>query len=236
MSEELRVLTYNVRSLRDDPRAVAAVIRAVDPDVVALQEAPRLLRWRHHCGLLARRSGLEHVGGGAGTGGTAMLVHPRVTVLEAYARELSRRSGLHRRGTVLARLRVGGVEVVVGSMHLGLDQDQRLDHVGELLAQAPPGSRLVLAGDLNEAPGGPAWRALADGGLRDAWECGSRGGGPTFSARRPRSRIDAVFLGDGVDVCWAGVPEDLLDPHLLASASDHRPVLAVVSPAQRAGR
>ena len=53
---ELRLLSYNVRSLRDDRHAVAAVIRSVRPDVVAVQEAPRFLRWRSKRAALARES------------------------------------------------------------------------------------------------------------------------------------------------------------------------------------
>ena len=55
---ELRLLSYNVRSLRDDRASVAAVIRACRPDVVAVQEAPRSLRWRSKRAALARTSGL----------------------------------------------------------------------------------------------------------------------------------------------------------------------------------
>src|SRR4051794_41300058 len=55
---ELRLLSYNVRSLRDDAEAVAAVIGACRPDVVAVQEAPRVLRWRAKRAALARESGV----------------------------------------------------------------------------------------------------------------------------------------------------------------------------------
>ena len=37
----LRVASYNLRGLKDDPRSAAAVVRAVDPDVLLLQEVPR---------------------------------------------------------------------------------------------------------------------------------------------------------------------------------------------------
>ena len=64
MPVELRVLSYNVRGLRDDRQALAEVVRAADPDVVCVQEAPRFLRWRSTCAALARTSGLVVVGGG----------------------------------------------------------------------------------------------------------------------------------------------------------------------------
>jgi hypothetical protein len=34
------VVTYNVRSLRDDSRAVTRVLRNIDPDLVSIQQAP----------------------------------------------------------------------------------------------------------------------------------------------------------------------------------------------------
>ena len=49
----VRVLSYNVRSLRDDPAAVARVVRACAPDLVLVQEAPRFFRWRKPLGRLA---------------------------------------------------------------------------------------------------------------------------------------------------------------------------------------
>lgn len=42
----VRLLSYNIRSLRDDPAAVARVVRAIRPDVACLQEVPRLWAWR----------------------------------------------------------------------------------------------------------------------------------------------------------------------------------------------
>ncbi|MFD0632519.1 endonuclease/exonuclease/phosphatase family protein [Catenulispora yoronensis] len=52
MAETVRVLSYNVRSLRDDRAALARVVRGCEPDVVCVQESPgssagagRLGRW-----------------------------------------------------------------------------------------------------------------------------------------------------------------------------------------------
>ena len=38
ISPALRVATYNLRGLKDDKAAAAAVVRAIDPDVLLLQE------------------------------------------------------------------------------------------------------------------------------------------------------------------------------------------------------
>ena len=57
-SAVIRVLSYNIRSMRDDRAALARVIRACAPDLVLVQEAPRFFRWRKRAARLARRTGL----------------------------------------------------------------------------------------------------------------------------------------------------------------------------------
>jgi endonuclease/exonuclease/phosphatase family metal-dependent hydrolase len=80
----------------------------------------------------------------------------------------------------------------------------------------------VLAGDLNEPPGGPAWQALADV-VHDP----GAGSAPTFSARHPRRRIDAVLAAPGLEVLDYGWPPGVAEEDVLM-ASDHRPVLATI--------
>jgi len=235
----LRVLTYNVRALRDDTSALVRIIRVADPDVVCLQEAPRMLRWRPRIAALARACELSYVAGGGTSGGTALLAHLRVSVDHVREHRLTKNRGLHQRGLAVARVLTAGggaagVAVDVACVHLGLDATERVAHTGEVLALlqargAVSGpSPVVLAGDLNEAPGGPAWALLAGAGLTDACGTGPGSAQMTFTARNPRRRIDGVFLDGALDVVRAGVPIDLADPADLVTASDHRPVLAVV--------
>jgi endonuclease/exonuclease/phosphatase family metal-dependent hydrolase len=223
MSVELRVLSYNVRSLRDDRRAVAEVIRSVDPDVVCLQEAPRFWRWRSKCAELARRSGLLYVNGGRTTGGVALLVNLRVDVLEAHEGLLTKHPRLHQRGLAAAVVSRSGARLLVASAHLGLDAAERRGHAAEvldLLGRLPAGPT-VLTGDLNEPPGSPAWTVFQDGGLRDV----APGSGPTFPAVAPRKRIDAVLASEDVGLTDYRV----VDSGGVQRASDHRPVLALLS-------
>jgi endonuclease/exonuclease/phosphatase family metal-dependent hydrolase len=223
VTTELRVLTYNVRALRDDAAAVSRIIRECDPDVVCVQEAPRLLRWRSRCARLARESGLLYVGGGGTTGGAALLVSMRVDVDDVHEVLLSRRPRLHRRGVTRATLhRAGGPDLVtVASVHLGLDADERQAHAREVVAllDDAPGP-VVVAGDLNERPGRPAWTVLAEGGLSDL----GPGNGPTFPAVLPEKRIDAVLGGSDVEV----LEHRVVQTTETARASDHLPVLAVL--------
>lgn len=225
----LRVLTYNIRSLRDDTTAVVRVLRRLEPDVVCLQEAPRLGRWRIKVAALARRSGLFYVGGGPLTGSTVILSSLRAAVVEVAQCSFTRTPGLHRRGAVLARLRIDGSNVAVTSIHLGLDSEERLRHLAELrkLLGHRPDVPHVVAGDLNEPPGKPVWQDLS-ASFTDGWAVAPAGGELTFPAAHPRHRIDAVLVSPEVEVLSCGVPDDIDSTTDYPRATDHRPVLATL--------
>lgn len=114
-----------------------------------------------------------------------LLVRPGVEVRSAGGVLLPRRPGLHRRAVALAEVVVGGRALTLAGTHLDLDPAARRDSARRVRALLPAGP-LVLGADVNEEPGGPAWAALSDG---------LAGGspGPTFPARRPRRRIDALL-------------------------------------------
>lgn len=208
----LRVVTWNVRSLRDDARGVAAALSALEPDLVCVQEAPRLLGWRTSRALLARRAGLRALTRDRACG-TLLLAGPRVRRLAAGTVRLPRRPGLHRRAAVHATVEVDGGVLVLASTHLDLEPAARLDSARRVRAALPPGA-LVLGADVNDEPGSPAWAALADG-LADAGE----GLGPTFSVRDPRRRIDALLVGPALTLA----DRRLVDP---GPVTDHRAVVA----------
>jgi len=180
-------VTWNVRSLRDDPRGVAAALRELAPDLVCVQEAPRLWRWRSARRRLARRAGLRLLTRDRACG-TLLLGSSRVRVHGAGTVRLPRRPGLHRRAAVHARVEVAGHVLVVACTHLDLDPQARLDSARRVRAALPAGP-LVLGADVNDEPGSPGWSALA-AGLVDAGE----GLGPTFSVAAPRRRIDALLV------------------------------------------
>jgi len=173
-----------VRSLRDGSRAVARVLADLRPDLVVVQEAPRLLGWQLSRLLLARRTGLRPLGTGNGCG-NLLLAGPDVTALSAGLVRLPHRPGLHRRAAVHASVRVADGELVLAGTHLDLDPVARFDSAARVRAALPRGP-LVLGADVNDEPGSPAWTALAYG-LEGV------GGGPTFPARAPRRRIDALL-------------------------------------------
>jgi endonuclease/exonuclease/phosphatase family metal-dependent hydrolase len=220
----MRILAYNVRSLRDDAAAVAEVIRGLEPDVVCIQEAPRFLRWRSKCAALAREAGLFVVTGGRPAGAMLLLAQLRVRVLGTRDVLLSKSPWLHQRGLAVGVVEVAGDSYTVASMHLGLDAQERIRHVEEIFTQLDQyDAPLVVAGDVNETPGEPAWAALCTH-LVDAFAAAGIGAGDTYSAANPHKRIDGVFVDPRLEVVSCEVPEIAGRE----AASDHLPVLAVL--------
>jgi endonuclease/exonuclease/phosphatase family metal-dependent hydrolase len=216
----LRVLSYNVHGLRDDGPALRSLVRDAEPDVVVMQEAPRRLRWRTRCASLARDLGLVYAAGGGSALGNLILTSHRVRVHETWCLRFPLTPGRHLRGAAFARASVGDVPFVVAGSHLSTDAGERPAQAARLAeALAAAGTGPVLLGvDLNEAPGGPAWQALAAAGLT-----GPEGGlPPTFPAGQPRERIDALLVGPGVRVESCRV----LDGPEARRASDHLPIVA----------
>lgn len=221
MPHRFRLMTWNVRSLRDDRSALVRVLRSCAPDVLFVQEAPRFLRAQSKLAALARDAGLVVASGGRPAAGVALLTTLRVDIDAARSVLLPRTRGLHQRGVATATASVAGRSFTAASLHLGLDAAERRRHVAELgPLLAASGHPAVIAGDLNEQPTGHAWQALASGRC----DAGAPLGLPTFPAQAPRRRIDTVLVPDG----WRAVgvaPSDIVGDADLVAATDHRPVI-----------
>ena len=219
----VRMLSYNVRSLRDDVAAVGRVIRSVEPHVVCIQEAPRLLRWRSKCAALARRSGLVVVTGGRTAAANLILSSLDMDVVATRDVLFTKDRRLHQRGAALAVLRHAGGSFAVAGIHLDLVAEPRMRHVSELdralTGMVPAGTPTVVAGDINDLPGSAAWTQLTADRL-DVWATIGDGDGFTYSARRPRRRIDGFFTGPGV----VPISTQVIDSTDVRQGSDHRPV------------
>ncbi|MGP3951034.1 endonuclease/exonuclease/phosphatase family protein [Streptomyces sp. 7N604] len=230
-SAVVRVLSYNIRSMRDDRAALARVIRACAPDLVCVQEAPRFFRWRKHAAWLARESGLVYVTGGATASGPMILASLRAHVERAEDVLLPRTPGLHQRGFATAVVRIGGAGLGVLSCHLSMRADERYVQAGLLLERlAALGlPYAIAAGDLNDRPGGRTFRRLA-AELQDGWAVTPWGDEHTTRPGDPPQRIDAIFATPGVEVLGCGVPRGLpgVTEADLRAATDHLPVLAAV--------
>lgn len=232
-SAVVRVLSYNIRSMRDDEDALARVIKATDPDLVFVQEAPRFFRWRKHAARLAAKADLFVLTGGATAAGPLLLCSLRATVERTEDVLLPLAPGLPRRGFATAVVRFGpAARVGAISAHLSLEAAERRAQAGMLLDRlAGLGTPYaVAAGDFNEEPDGEGFRLVA-ADLQDCWSVAPWGGEHTFPQSAPRKRIDAVFASRGVEVHTCGVPSGLagVSPRDLAAASDHLPVLATLT-------
>lgn len=223
----LRVAAYNVCELAGDVDAAAALTRAVAPDVLCLQEAPRRPWSRQRLAGYAAACGMVVASAGPRSGGTAVLVATSACADAPVLRPLPTALGQRSRGYAAARVVVGALPAVsVVSIHLGLDAGIRYRHAGmivreiEALAELGP---VIVAGDLNEGVGGAAAQAL----LSRLTDLGPSAA--SFPAHRPRHRIDLI-LGAGLVGGPTGVGAAVgLPPGLLVAASDHLPVWAEVS-------
>lgn len=223
----LRIVSYNIHSCRGmdgrtDPARIATVIRALDADIVALQEVSK--RPDHESDLqqllhLAELTGLHC---SAGTTlhhpdapcGIALLTRAPVQVMRHHDLSIGEREP---RGALEVDLNVAGWPVRVVNVHLGLGYRERQRQVTQLLTHltAVPDGLTLLLGDLNE------WWPLA-GSLRqlDQW-FGPQPALRTFPAPWPLIALDR---------CWVRSAQPVqvtLAAHATAlsrRASDHLPL------------
>jgi endonuclease/exonuclease/phosphatase family metal-dependent hydrolase len=257
----LRVLTYNIHhgAGNDDCRSVsssgavspdcsldldriAAVIRALKPDIVGLQEVDRF--WIRSRGVdqpaylasalgmnVCFQANLDH-GPDAHAGvlhqyGTAVLSrHP---ILECTNTLLPRSSPeSEQRGLLAARIDAGGVRLRFYNTHLHTVEADRILQIPAIRdALGKSDGPLVLVGDLNATPAEQSMQTLFTL-LKDAW--GGRGGTSGFTSpaaprRDPARRIDYILVSGDIAVSSVDVP---VDPNT-RMASDHYPVLAEIA-------
>jgi endonuclease/exonuclease/phosphatase family metal-dependent hydrolase len=220
----LRLLSYNVRSMRDDVDALARVMRGIAADVAIIQEAPRFLRWRSQCAALARRAGMVLVTGGRASGANLVLSSLAVDVIATHELTFTADRHLHHRGAAVAVLRLRGVRFAVAGTHLDLIEAPRLRHLDELAAFAdanlPQDAPLIVGGDLNAVPSSATWQRLQRFGT-DAFAAVGTGDGLTYSATAPVRRIDGIFADPRLHPLKA----EAIDSADVRIASDHRPLV-----------
>lgn len=222
MAGAFRLASFNVQHGRTpsgdvDVALLARACRALDADVLALQEVDDGLRRSHDtdtAATVAAACGMAHVFGTAieirgGRYGNALLVRGTIDDVEVIGLpDAEPRCG------IVARARLAeGTELSVVSTHLGLrgaGAEQLPVLLDALLRRPGPH---VLLGDLNLDPGPVDRLATAVGLCRVA-------AGPTWPAHAPRREIDHVLLGAGL-VETAAVVAPL-------PVSDHRALVVEV--------
>jgi endonuclease/exonuclease/phosphatase family metal-dependent hydrolase len=229
----IRVASYNMRKAigtdrRRRPERTLEVLRELDADVIALQEADRRFGSRASAmplHMIEQHSDYKPVpldgrSGSLGWHGNALLVKKDVEVLD---KELVHLPSLEPRGAVLADLKVDGTDIRVVGMHLDLSGLWRRRQAHAILAHLsaragePP---TVLMGDLNE------W-SVRGGCLRDFGqhhhiaECGR-----SFHARRPIAQLDRIMVSQGLEIVGSGAHQSAT----ARKASDHLPIWAELRP------
>jgi len=227
---ELTVASYNIHKAvgldrRRDPERIMAVLREIDADVIALQEADR--RFGDRVSVLPRQVLEDHGHWQAvalgqrpdsiGWHGNAVLVRRGIEVVDADIVPLPT---LEPRGAVRVDLVKHGEPVRVVGMHLDLSGLRRRQQVRTVLAHVEicgEACPTVLMGDFNEwsRTGGclhefhhDDWRVLAPG--------------RSFPSRRPVAMLDRIVASADWDCGHCAVHHSAL----AARASDHLPVHA----------
>ncbi len=236
----IRVMTYNIRSGNGNLDSTAAAIRALQPDIVALQEVD--VHWADRSAFadqvseLAAKLGIEarfapiYVLPGSTPGapqrefGVALLsryhvVRFRNDTIARLSTQVQNPVPVPAPGLLDALLDVEGQPVRVFNTHLDYRKDpsvrtaqvrQMLGFIGDLSVPT------LVFGDMNAAPDSPELQPLLTR-LHDAWS-GMASAGFTYPADAPRERIDYVLVSARFSVRGVQVPD--------TQASDHRPVLA----------
>ena len=230
-SRRLKVASYNIHKgigldRRRNPERVLEVLREIDADVVALQEADR--RFGRKAGVLPAHLIEEHsdwkpvdfglLGLSMGWHGNVILVRKAAQLVDREAIHLP---SLEPRGAVMAEVRTGIGTVRIVGMHLDLSGLWRrrqaaaiMTHIDSCVRRHPT----ILMGDLNE------WSAGA-GCLRDfARDYASAPTSASFHSRRPVARLDRILVSRELSVADCGV-------HASAAArkaSDHLPIWATL--------
>jgi len=227
----IKVASYNIHKgigldRRRDPRRILDVLREIDADIIALQEADR--RFGTRLSVIDPQLRADHspwkavaVGdrpGSMGWHGNALLVRKEATVLGSTIIHLP---ALEPRGAVTADVDSAGAALRVVGMHLDLSGLRRRRQAHSIMAHVHAHETprpTVMMGDLNE------WSTHA-GCLRDfAHHFRFAATGASFHVRRPVAALDRIMYTPDLRVIACGVHAS----PIARRASDHLPIWAVL--------
>jgi endonuclease/exonuclease/phosphatase family metal-dependent hydrolase len=228
---DLTVVSYNIRHGRgmddvvDLPR-VATVLRALDPDLIGLQEVDERVRRSDavpQADSLGQLLGMESAFGAFmpyqdGEYGLAILSrHP---IVRAHPLRLP--DGNEPRVALLAELVLPGADtIVVVTVHFDWVRNDTLRHAQAVALAAVLDTLArpyVLVGDFNDQPGSRTLELFTTRATEAAKPVDDRF---TFSSTEPTQEIDFIFASPAS--AWRVGAARVIDEPL---ASDHRPVIA----------
>jgi endonuclease/exonuclease/phosphatase family metal-dependent hydrolase len=228
----VRVVTYNIHrsrgmDRRTRPDRIAAVLRAIGADIVALQEV-----------VGAGPSGISHIeeiGAALGMGwvlapvrqlrghqfGNAVL--SRFPILDHAQHDLSWKT-CEERGLQRADVAIDGHTLHVYNVHLGtaiLERRYQAERLATLVAEKPAGGAKILLGDFNEWMRGLTTRLLSSK-LKSVDLTTYLTRRRTYPGFFPILHLDHIYYAGKLDI----VHVELARTRLSLVASDHLPLIA----------
>ncbi len=232
MSVPVKVATYNIHKCvgtdrKRNPQRVLDVLREVDADIIALQEADKRFGARDSCipaVLIASETSWQHVPlgirqNGLGWHGNAILVRKGTEIKTAAALNIPM---LEPRGAVSAELVIGGRHIRVIGVHLDLSGLWRRRQVRWLLSYLDSDPRhlpTVIMGDFNQWSDRGALSEFAFHHHRIIKTPKS------FHSARPMAQLDRIIISHDIEVTNCGAHTTPLSQ----KASDHLPVWAALT-------
>jgi len=217
----LRILTYNVRNClgmdeKIDYDRIAAVINAIHPDVVALQELDSVTTRSNSVDVLktvANKCRMKYTYGASipyrgGKYGIGIL--SKETPLNTSFSPLPGRE--EKRGLLMAEFE----NYILFCTHFSLTEADRVASVQLINQKAKElRKRVFLAGDLNASPESEAINLLSE------YWINLSGQQPTFPSSKPKECIDYIWGINCCNLIYNIIKQEVVPEKI---ASDHRPV------------
>lgn len=245
-NRDVRVLVYNIHagwdvSGKENLDRVAEIVRTARADVVLLQEVDRFTTRSGGVDQVARLASatgmraafgktLDYQGGAYGIAILSRWPIARDSLYHLPVTPVQQRAGgsYEPRGVLHAVIRAPQGNLHVFNTHLDASADdhyrmQEARTATQLAEAAKTSGRVLLGGDLNATPESTVLSFFRGRGWIDPWTSCGRGNseGHTYPAHSPVRRIDYVLA----DTRWTCREAVVLE----ADASDHRPVLYVLT-------
>lgn len=231
----LRVASYNVHKCvgtdrRRNPERIMDVLREIDADIIALQEADRRFGAREAAippslldesiwQIVPIADASPQRTASIGWHGNALLVRRDAEILTSGVIALPT---LEPRGAIYADIQLGNFALRVVGMHLDLSGIRRRQQARTIISATesrPQNCAAVLMGDLNDWS--PYGGVIADFARHFRMPPPAR----SFHARRPVAALDRIMTSPCLHILRSGVHHSIL----AAKASDHLPVWADIA-------
>ncbi|MCP4427011.1 MAG: hypothetical protein GY803_21175 [Chloroflexi bacterium] len=227
----VRVMTYNLHNGFDpnghlELEAIAQVIEAQSPDIIALQEVSRgwvmngsldMLAW------LSQRLDMPYLYGSTSDPLWGNAVLSRYPIIESELVALPPDDLPLKRGFIWAKVDVGdGERLNIIATHYHHPDDGGAVRVAQsetILDYWKGDGRTVIMGDLNAEPGAPEIELLRQAGFADALDLAAVQPGYTYPATAPAKRIDYIWLSPDLAVSQVVIPPDPVSDHLGIAAA-----------------